>query len=145
MNDAKNRDWLTSVKIAAVLFGVVMFFSFAGGIWYGLERHEEARHLTSYSYYLAVGDFRRALEQKRLADAAGRSKFIGEIGIGVGAGHAAVFVAAVLARLVSSRPSVIRGASFLIRSMSLGFLLFYVATHLIWAAFLALAFLLMGI
>lgn len=131
MNAARSRDRWTPIKITAILFGVAMFFSFLGGVWFGLERHEEARHLRSHSYYLAQGDFPRALEQKRLADAAGRAKFIGGLGLAVGVGILALFVAAILARLASSRPSVSRATSFLIRSIALGFFLFYVATHLI--------------
>jgi len=130
-NAARGRSRWTPVKIMAISFGVAMFFSFLGGIWFGLERHEEARHRTAHAYYLAQGDFPRALEHKQQAAGAARGKFIGALGIAVGVGNVALFVAAILARLASSQPSVIRATSFLIRSMALGFFLFYVATHLI--------------
>jgi len=140
MNGASGRGWWLLVGGAAILFGAEMLLCFLGAMGYGVAQRNESIYRSTHVRCLAEGDIPRALEYEQLADAEGRAMSICQLFIIPCLCNLAVFVVAILAKRVSSRQSVIRTASLVVWSMSLGFLVSVVALVALYAAVLSFLF-----
>jgi len=141
MSGARIWCWRLLVGATAMLFASLMLFSYLGIPRYALLENQEATYRGYEADSLAAGDLTGAQEWKEMADLENWRNFEGRFGVAACLSSLAVFVAAVLVKRRSSRPSVTRAATFLTRSMFLGFLLSVVALVALYAAVIAFVFL----
>lgn len=129
MHRAKIWGWRLLVAAAAVLFALLMLFSYVQIPGYVFDGPREAMYREWEATSRAEGDLALALRWKKEADLV---RFQGRLGIAACLSSLAVFVAAVWVKRRSSRPAAVRAAAFLTRAMSLGFWLSVAALILLY-------------